>query len=104
MRTDSVLPRLTDRRAIKAIENSFPVPACVGENEPVTANFEVQNGYRLSIFNCSGNAAFGIVPTLVVTLPESIDPDSIVAELVNGVLQLTVSKKQEVQPKRIKIR
>jgi HSP20 family protein len=42
--------------------------------------------------------------TRTVTLPESIDPDSIAAELTNGVLHVTVSKKPEAQPKRIEIK
>ena len=37
-------------------------------------------------------------------LPESIDVDSIAAELTNGVLHVTVAKKPEAQPKRIEIR
>jgi HSP20 family protein len=42
--------------------------------------------------------------TRTVTLPESIDPDSITAELTSGVLHVTVSKKPEAQPKRIEIK
>jgi HSP20 family protein len=42
--------------------------------------------------------------TRTVTLPESIDPDSISAELTNGVLHVVVSKKPEAQPKRIEIK
>ena len=42
--------------------------------------------------------------TRTVTLPESIDPDSISAELNNGVLHVTVAKKPEAQPKRIEIK
>jgi HSP20 family protein len=42
--------------------------------------------------------------TRSVTLPESIDPDSITAELTNGVLHVTVHKKPEAQPKRIEIK
>jgi HSP20 family protein len=42
--------------------------------------------------------------TRTVTLPESIDPDSIAAELTNGVLHVTVAKKPEAQPKRIEIK
>jgi HSP20 family protein len=42
--------------------------------------------------------------TRSVTLPESIDVDSIGATLVNGVLHVTVSKKPEAQPKRIEIK
>jgi HSP20 family protein len=42
--------------------------------------------------------------TRSVTLPESIDPDSISAELTNGVLHVTVARKPEAQPKRIEIK
>jgi len=42
--------------------------------------------------------------TRTVTLPESIDPDSIFAELNNGVLHVHVAKKPEAQPKRIEIK
>jgi HSP20 family protein len=42
--------------------------------------------------------------TRTVALPESIDPESIMAELTNGVLHVTVSKKPEAQPKRIEIK
>ncbi len=42
--------------------------------------------------------------TRTVTLPESIDPETITAELTNGVLHVTVAKKPEAQPKRIEIR
>jgi HSP20 family protein len=42
--------------------------------------------------------------TRTVTLPESIDPESIAAELTNGVLHVTVAKKPEAQPKRIEIK
>lgn len=42
--------------------------------------------------------------TRTVTLPESIDPESITAELINGVLHVTVAKKPEAQPKRIEIK
>ena len=42
--------------------------------------------------------------TRAVTLPETIDPDSITAELSNGVLHVMVSKKPEAQPKRIEVR
>jgi HSP20 family protein len=42
--------------------------------------------------------------TRSVTLPESIDPDSIAASLTDGILHVTVSKKPEAQPKRIEIK
>ncbi len=42
--------------------------------------------------------------TRTVTLPESIDPESIAAELTSGVLHVTVAKKPEAQPKRIEIK
>ena len=42
--------------------------------------------------------------TRTVTLPESIDPDSIEANFTNGVLHVTVAKKPEAQPKRIEIK
>jgi HSP20 family protein len=42
--------------------------------------------------------------TRTVSLPESIDPDSIAASLTDGVLHVTVAKKPEAQPKRIAIK
>jgi len=42
--------------------------------------------------------------TRTVTLPESIDPESIAASLADGVLHVTVSKKPEAQPKKIEIK
>jgi HSP20 family protein len=41
--------------------------------------------------------------TRTVTLPESIDPDSISGKLNDGVLRVTVAKRPEAQPKRITI-
>ncbi len=38
-----------------------------------------------------------------LSLSEKVDPDSIAAELTNGVLHVTVAKIPEVQPKRIDI-
>ena len=37
------------------------------------------------------------------TLPETIDPERIDAELVEGVLRLTLAKKPEAQPRRIAV-
>ena len=39
----------------------------------------------------------------VFTLPDAIDPDSITAELTNGVLKLTLSHRPEAQMKKIKV-
>jgi HSP20 family protein len=41
--------------------------------------------------------------TRTVTLPESIDAESISGNLTDGVLHVTVAKKPEAQPKRIEI-
>jgi len=41
--------------------------------------------------------------TRSLTLSEAVDPDSIAAELSNGVLHVTVAKVPEVQPKKIEI-
>jgi HSP20 family protein len=39
-----------------------------------------------------------------VSLPDTVDPESITAELTNGVLHVTVTKKPEAQPKKIDIK
>lgn len=39
-----------------------------------------------------------------VSLPEIVDPDTIAAELNNGVLYVTINKLPEVQPKRIDVK
>lgn len=39
-----------------------------------------------------------------VRLAETVDPDSIQAELTHGVLRLTFSKRPELQPKRIEVK
>ncbi|HEY0981089.1 Hsp20/alpha crystallin family protein [Schlesneria sp.] len=39
-----------------------------------------------------------------MTIPDEIDADSIDAELVDGVLHLTLTKKPEAQPKRIAVK
>lgn len=39
-----------------------------------------------------------------MSLPEDIDADSIEAELVDGVLHLTLNKKPDAQPKRITVK
>ncbi|HVC97028.1 MAG TPA: Hsp20/alpha crystallin family protein [Pirellulales bacterium] len=39
----------------------------------------------------------------VISLPDTIDTDAIQAELRDGVLQVTLNKRAEVQPKRINV-
>jgi HSP20 family protein len=39
-----------------------------------------------------------------VSLPDTVDPESISAELTNGVLHVSVTKKPEAQPKRIDVK
>jgi HSP20 family protein len=39
-----------------------------------------------------------------VTLPDTVDPNTISAELANGVLHVTVQKLPEAQPKKIDVR
>ncbi len=39
----------------------------------------------------------------VFSLPEAIDPDSITAELTNGVLKITLAHRPEAQMKKIKV-
>lgn len=40
----------------------------------------------------------------VVSLPEAVDRDSIEAELHDGILRVTLTKKPEAQPKRISVK
>jgi HSP20 family protein len=47
--------------------------------------------------------AYGEV-TRVITLPDTVDPDSIEAELTEGVLRLSISKRPETQPKKINVK
>ena len=46
--------------------------------------------------------AYGQIQRLF-TLPEAIDADQIEAELVSGVLRLSLAKKPEMQPKKIQV-
>jgi HSP20 family protein len=39
-----------------------------------------------------------------VSLPDTVDPETISAELTNGVLHVTISKLPEAQPKKIDVR
>jgi HSP20 family protein len=47
--------------------------------------------------------AYGEV-TRVVNLPETADPDSIEAQLADGVLHLSIAKRPETQPKKISVK
>ena len=39
-----------------------------------------------------------------VSLPETVDPNTITAELTNGVLHVTIAKVPEAQPKKIEVK
>jgi HSP20 family protein len=39
-----------------------------------------------------------------VSLPDTVDPETIAAELTNGVLHVTIAKRPEAQPKRIDVK
>ena len=39
-----------------------------------------------------------------VTLPETVNPETITAELTNGVLHVTIAKRPEAQPKKIDVK
>lgn len=39
-----------------------------------------------------------------VTLPDAIDPDKVSAEMKNGVLRITLPKRDEVKPKQISVK
>ena len=47
--------------------------------------------------------SFGKVERLI-TLPETVDPERIEAELKDGVLRLYLAKKPELQPKKIQVK
>ena len=49
------------------------------------------------------NRAYGKVERQI-TLPETADPESIEAELRDGILHLTFKKKPEAQPRRISVK
>jgi HSP20 family protein len=42
--------------------------------------------------------------TRSVSLPDTVDPNSIAAELTNGVLHVTIAKRPETQPKKIEVK
>lgn len=61
---------------------------------------KVPEGDRTNWHNERG---FGKV-TRSVSLPDTVDPSTITAELSNGVLHVTITKRPESQPKKIEVK
>jgi HSP20 family protein len=40
----------------------------------------------------------------VITLPEDVDPDKVQANYRDGVLQVTIERREEVKPRRIEVK
>ena len=53
--------------------------------------------------NWHNERGFGKV-TRTVSLPDTVDPSTITAELTNGVLHVTITKRPESQPKKIEVK
>jgi HSP20 family protein len=66
----------------------------------ITAERKAPEGERT---NWHDERGYGKV-TRLVSLPESADTENIEAELVSGVLHVSVPKKPEAQPKRIEVK
>jgi len=66
----------------------------------ITLERKAPEGDRTNWHNERG---FGKV-TRSVSLPDTVDPDTIAAELTNGVLHVTIAKRPEAQPKRIEVK
>jgi HSP20 family protein len=66
----------------------------------VTLERRVPEGDRTNWHNERG---FGKV-TRSISLPDTVDPESIGASLNNGVLHVTVAKRPEAQPKKIDVK
>jgi len=66
----------------------------------ITLERKVPEGDRTNWHNERG---FGKV-TRSVSLPDTVDPETISAELVSGVLHVTITKLPEAQPKRIDVK
>jgi HSP20 family protein len=66
----------------------------------ITLERKVPEGDRTNWHNERG---FGRV-TRSVTLPDTVDPETITAELTNGVLHVAITKRPEAQPKRIDVK
>jgi HSP20 family protein len=66
----------------------------------VTLERKLPEGERTNWHNERG---FGKV-TRTVSLPDTVDPSSIAAELTSGVLHVTIGKRPETQPKKIEVK
>jgi HSP20 family protein len=66
----------------------------------ITLERKVPEGDRTNWHNERG---FGRV-TRSVSLPDTVDPETISAELTNGVLHVSITKRPEAQPKRIDVK
>ncbi len=66
----------------------------------VSLERKVPEGDRTNWHNERG---FGKV-TRSVSLPDTVDPSTITAELSNGVLHVTITKRPESQPKKIEVK
>jgi HSP20 family protein len=50
------------------------------------------------------NERFGGAFRRVITLPEDVDPDKVQATYRDGVLQVTIERREEVKPRRIEVK
>ena len=66
----------------------------------ITLERKMPEGERTSWHNERG---YGKI-SRSVSLPETVDPNTITAELTNGVLHVTITKLPEAQPKKIDVR
>ena len=66
----------------------------------ITMERKAPEGERTSWHNERG---YGKV-SRSVSLPETVDPETITAELTNGVLHVTITKLPEAQPKKIDVK
>ena len=66
----------------------------------ITLEREAPEGERTSWHNERG---YGKI-SRSVSLPETVDPNTITAELTNGVLHVTITKLPEAQPKKIEVK
>ena len=69
-----------------------------GEKQPVGGG----NGKHDQVKNYRRETWYGPFQR-TVALPDSVDPDSVSAELTNGVLSIKIGKREERKPKRIGI-